>query len=103
MIFGYCLHHILEKTMSVRGYKSICIIPVHFKLTVSVLMVILIRSPSKGLHMVADLSNHVIAPHQGLLVVTGLGLQIGRVRYRGTFRVKDKVFTFNSTFHPVTF
>ena len=74
MIFGYCLNHILEKIMSVGGSKSICIIPVHFKLTVSILMVILIRSPSKGLHMVADLCHHVIAPHQGLLVIAGLGL-----------------------------
>ena len=51
--------------------ESIVISPVHFKLSVGIFMVILIRLPTKTNHGIADFTNYIVATHQGLLIVAG--------------------------------
>ena len=48
-------------------------VPVHLELAVGVLVVVLVRAPAELQHVVADLADDVVAAHQRLLVVAGLG------------------------------
>ena len=65
--------------MLVGGLQRVVILPVHLELAVRVLVVVLIRVPAELQHRVADLADHVVAAHQCLLVVAGLGLMIAGV------------------------
>ncbi len=79
MLLGDRLHHIFEEGVPVGGLESVVELPVHLELAVGILVVVLIRAPAELEHGVADLGDHVIAPHQRLLVVAGLGLVIAGI------------------------
>ena len=73
MLFGDGADHELEKGVAVGGHQGVGIFPVHLELAIGVLVVVLIRPPAQRTHGVANLGDDVIAAHQGLLVVAGLG------------------------------
>ena len=73
-------HHVFEKSVAVRCPQRRVVIPIHLELAVRVLVIVLIGPPPQPLHGVADLGDHVVAPHQRVLVVAGLQLAIGGVR-----------------------
>ncbi len=79
VLFGDRFGHELEECMTVGGYQAVVEIPIHFPLTVSVLVVVLIRAPTKLEHVIADFRDHVVTAHQRLLVVTGLAGGVGLV------------------------
>ena len=64
MLFGDRLYHELEEGVPVRGDQRVVIVPVHFELSVGVLVVVLIGPPAECLHTVADLRHHLVAAHQ---------------------------------------
>ena len=73
-------HHVLEEGMPVGGDQRRVVLPVHLELAVRVLVVVLVGLPAQRLHGVADLGDHVVAPHQGGLIVAGLLLAVGQRR-----------------------
>jgi len=76
VLLGDRLDHELEEGVPVGGLQAGVVLPVHLELSVRVLVVVLVRVPSETDHAVANLGDHLIAPHQRLLVVAGLGLRI---------------------------
>ena len=76
VLLGNCLYHIFKEHVSIRCHEGIVIVPVHFKLAVGILMIVLIRSPAQLNHTVADFTDHVVLPHKCRLIVTGLLLSI---------------------------
>jgi hypothetical protein len=74
MVLGDGLDHVLEEHVAIGGDQRVVVIPVHFELAVGVFMVVLVRAPAEFQHGVADLADHRVASHQGLLVVAGLVL-----------------------------
>ena len=79
VLLGDRLGHDLEEGVPVRGFQAVAEVPVHLELAVGVLMVVLIGIPAQTNHGVADFRNHVIAAHQGGLVVAGLFLDVARI------------------------
>ena len=74
-----CLDHVLEKYMSVRCDQRVVEVPVHFKLTVRIFVIVLVRVPTELNHGVTDLTDDVVSPHQSRLVVTGFFLGVVRI------------------------
>ena len=58
--------------MTVSGDQNIGKFPVHFKLAIGVFVVVLVRAPAQIKHIVANLADHIIAPHHRLLIIAGL-------------------------------
>ena len=79
VLLGDRLDHELEEGVPVGGAQRVVVVPVHLELAVGVLVVVLVGLPAERDHGVADLGDHVVAAHQRLLVVAGLGLLVGRV------------------------
>ena len=79
MLLGDRFGHIFEEGHAVGRLEGIVEGPVHFELTVGVLMVVLVGRPAEFQHGVADLADHVVTPHQGRLIVAGLGLDIRHI------------------------
>ena len=73
------------KKHAVGGDQRVVVVPVHLELAVGVLMVVLVGLPAELQHGVADLGDDVVAAHQRLLVVAGLGLAY-RLRRRSRRR-----------------
>ena len=92
-------HHELEERVLVGGCQHIIEIKVHLELTIRVLMVVLIRAPAHFAHVIADLSNHVVAAHDGLLVVARLVRRIVFIRNGGPVRRGQKILRLNPGFH----
>ena len=76
MLFSNRFGHKFEKAMAVSGDQDICKFPIHLELAIGVLMVVLIRTPSQIEHIVANLTDHIIAPHHRLLIIARLGCRI---------------------------
>ena len=62
----------LKKECLSAVFSASSIFPVHFELAVGVLVVVLIGPPAQFQHVIADFGDHVIAAHDGLLVIAGL-------------------------------
>ena len=77
------LRHELEERVPVGRDERVVEVPVHFELAVGVLVVVLVGAPAQLQHVVADFGDHVVAAHQGLLVVARLGRLVGGVRDGG--------------------
>ena len=101
MFFGDRLHHEFEERVSIGGHKNIVILPVHLELAICVLMVVLVGLPAKRDHGVADFRHDVIAAHQRLLVVTWLGLLVGRIGNCGAIRRNQEILTFDAGLHLI--
>ena len=71
--------HEFEEDVAIGGLKGVIIIPVHLKLAVGVLMIVLVGPPAERRHAVTDFSDDVITPHQSGLVIAGLALCIERI------------------------
>ncbi len=71
--------HVFEEHVPVGSQQAIVIVPVHLELAIGVLVVVLVRLPAQGEHGIADLGDHVVAPHQRLLVVAGFLLGVGGI------------------------
>ena len=80
MLFGNRLGHELEERMLVSCLQRIVIFPVHLKLANGVFMVVLVGFPAQFQHVVTNFGDHIIAAHNGLLVVAGLFSSIIGVR-----------------------
>ncbi len=74
--------------------------PVHLELAVGVLVVVLIGRPAELEHGVADRGDHLVAAHQGRLVVAGLVLGVARVGDRAAVGRDDEVFALDPGLHP---
>ena len=96
---GDALDHELEECLAICGDQRVVIFPVHLELAVRVLMVVLVRAPAEREHAVADLRDHVVAPHQRLLVVAGLGLRVGAVGDAGTVGRDEEEFALHAGLH----
>ncbi len=73
VLFSHRFCHELEETVLVGCVQRIIVFPVHFKLAVGILMVVLIRTPAQLQHIIANLGDHIIAAHHRLLVIAWLG------------------------------
>ena len=73
MFFSDRFGHKFEKAMAVGGDQRIVKVPVHFKLAVGILVVVLVRAPTHIQHIVTDFADHFIAPHHCLLIIARLG------------------------------
>ena len=62
----------LKKAWRSAVVSAVVELPVHLELAVGVLVVVLVGLPAEREHAVADLGDHIVAAHQGLLVVAGL-------------------------------
>jgi hypothetical protein len=80
--------------------QHVVVVPVHLELAVGVLVVVLIGAPAELQHAVANLADHVVAAHQGRLVVAGLVLDVALVRDRGAVRVGQEVFALHADLGP---
>ncbi len=101
VFFSDRFDHEFKEGMAICGNEGIGVHPVHFKLTVSVFVVVLICAPAEGEHGIADFTNDVIATHQGLLVVTGFSLAIESVGDLATVGTEEEVFALYTCFDPV--
>ena len=80
MFFSNRLDHVFEKHMPISRNQRIVEIPVHFKLTVRVFVIVLVWAPAKLDHAVADFADYIESPHQSRLVITGFFLGITGIR-----------------------
>ena len=96
MLLGDRLHHVFEERMPVGGLERGIVLPVHFELAVGILVIVLIRPPAERDHSVADFGDDFVAAHQRLLVVAGLGLDVGVVGDRLAVRLDQKKFAFDA-------
>ena len=103
MIFSDCLHHEFKEDMLIGRFQSIIVVPVHFKLTVGVFVIILVGIPSQLQHGITDFTNHRVLTHQCLLIITGLGLGIASIGKLSAVRGNQVIFAFDPGFHAVTF
>ena len=85
--------------MLVGGAQGVVELPVHFKLPVGVFVVVLVRAPTQLKHIITDLGDHVVAPHDGLLVITGLFSRVVGVGNLRAFGGKQEELGFNAGFH----
>ena len=63
IVLGHGHDHVLEENVLVSGFQCIVIIPVHFKLAIRVLVIILVGIPAKLEHRITDLANHWLLTH----------------------------------------
>ena len=70
VLFGDAFCHELEEGMLVGGLERVVEIPIHFPLTVRVLVVVLVGTPTKFQHVIRNLADHIEATHERLLIVT---------------------------------
>ena len=98
------LHHELEEGVLVGSSQAIVVFPIHLELAVRVLVIVLIRAPAERDHGVANLLDHIVAPHKCLLVVARLGLEVGRIGDRCAVGRDQEVLALDSRlhFHAVT-
>ena len=89
--------------MPICGEQCIVVVPVHFELAVGIFVIILIRAPAQLDHTVADLTDHIVAAHQGRLVVTRLTLGVVRIRYGHPVCTHQEVLTLYSCLHAIAF
>ena len=98
---GDAFHHVFKEGLAIGGHQGIGVGPVHFKLAVGVFVVVLVWPPAQGQHAVANLADHVKAPHQGLLVIAGLGLAIAVIRQIRALGVQQKILALHPGFDPI--
>ena len=101
VLFRDRFDHVFEERVPIRRFERRVVFPVHLELTVGILMIVLIRLPAERDHAVADFGDDVVAPHQRLLVVAGLGLDVGGVGNRLAVRLDQKIFAFDAGFQLV--
>ena len=93
----------LKKRMFVRGGQRVIELEVHLELAIRVFVVVLIGAPAEAKHIVANLGNHVIAPHHGLLVIAGLVGDILWVGYFGAIGICQEKLGLDPGFHAQPF
>src|ERR1700761_4326817 len=81
-------YHEFKENMSIGGGERVVIGPVHFELTVCILVITLIRPPAEPKHCVADCADQLIVPQQSCLVVARLCLAVPVVADRRPVRAQ---------------
>ena len=71
--------------------------PIHPLWIVAILVVVLIWFPAECQHGIADLGNHVVAPHQRLLIVAGFLRCVINVGNRTAVGSEQEEFSFDSS------
>ncbi|CAI8326003.1 MAG: Uncharacterised protein [Rhodospirillaceae bacterium] len=92
VLFGNGLDHEFEERVLVGRAQRVVELPVHLKLAVGVLVVVLVRPPAQLQHIVADLGDDIVAAHHRLLVVAGLFGAVVGVGNLGSLRRKQEEF-----------
>ncbi len=101
MLLGDRLDHELEEGVLVGRAQAGVVLPVHLELAVGVLVVVLVGVPAERDHGIADFLDHLVAAHQRLLVVAGLGLRIGAVRDRRAVGRDQEILALDPRLHLV--
>ena len=102
VLLGDRLGHVLEEDVTVGGDETIGVLPIHFELAVRVFMVVLVGTPAKLQHRVADFADDVVVPHQCGLVVAGFGLAIALVGDAAPVGRDQEIFGLDAGFHRIT-
>lgn len=102
VVLGDGFGHISEKHVTISRLQAVRIRPVHLELTVGVLVVVLVRPPTKSQHRVTDFSNHRKAAHQRGLIITGFILCIIGIGDGTAIRRDQKILTLHAGHHLVT-
>ena len=89
--------------MFVSSLQTIVVVPVHFELTIGILMVVLIRVPPERQHRVTNLGDYIVAAHQCGLVVAGFLFLIQGIGQTVTRGIREKELALNAGLHAVTF
>ena len=101
VLLGDRAHHIFEEGVAIGGRQRGVELPVHLELAVSVLVIVLIRLPAQRQHGVANLGDHLVAPHQGLLVVARLRLLVRDIGRRTAVGGDQEELAFDTGFQLI--
>ena len=101
VVLGDRFDHELEEGLAVGLNQAVAVVPVHLELAIGVLVVVLIRPPAERLHVIADLGDHIVAPHQGGLIVAGFRLGIALIRDCAAVGIDQKELVLRTGHHAV--
>ena len=101
VVLGQLFDHVLEEHMAIGGGQRVGVFPVHFELTVGILVIVLVRPPTERVHRLTDLTHHVVAAHQRRLVIAGLALGVAGVRDLGAVGCQQEILALHAAMQPI--